>query len=90
MDLDLRLAVCGPAPLNPALVGRLLAVFGRIPLVRYGTTKSGFIISNPVGDLGGDTVGVPLPGAQARIWAADRLADPGVDGEIQLRGRPRK
>lgn len=37
-----------------------------------------------------DTVGVPLPGARARIRAADRLADPGADGDIQLRGRLRK
>ena len=75
----LRLAVCGSAPLSPALAGRL-------PLVRYGTTESGLDVSNPVADPLGDTIGVPLPGVLARIWAADRLADPGADGEIQVRG----
>jgi malonyl-CoA/methylmalonyl-CoA synthetase len=29
---------------------------------------------------------VPLPSVMARIRAADRLADPGTDSEIQLRG----
>ncbi len=83
---DLRLAVCGSAPLSPALAGRLPAVLGRLPLVRYGTTESGLNVSNPVADPRGDTIGVPLPGVQARIRAADRHPDPGADGEIQLRG----
>jgi acyl-CoA synthetase (AMP-forming)/AMP-acid ligase II len=83
---DLRLAVCGSAPLNPALAGRLPDVLGRLPLIRYGTTESGLNVSNPVADPRGDTIGVPLPGVLARIRAADRLADPGGDGEIQLRG----
>jgi acyl-CoA synthetase (AMP-forming)/AMP-acid ligase II len=83
---DLRLAVCGSAPLSPALAGRLPDVLGRLPLVRYGTTESGLNVSNPVADPHGDTIGVPLPGVLARIRAADRLADPGGDGEIQLRG----
>jgi acyl-CoA synthetase (AMP-forming)/AMP-acid ligase II len=82
----LRLAVCGSAPLSPALAGRLPAVLGRLPLVRYGTTESGLNVSNPAGDPRGDTIGVPLPGVLARIRAADRPADPGADGEIQLRG----
>ncbi|MGH3237018.1 MAG: class I adenylate-forming enzyme family protein, partial [Streptosporangiaceae bacterium] len=92
---DLRLAVCGSAPLSPALAGRLPDVLGRLPLVRYGTTESGLNVSNPVADPRGDTVGVPLPGVQARISAADasgrapdavHQADPGQAGEIQLRG----
>jgi acyl-CoA synthetase (AMP-forming)/AMP-acid ligase II len=83
---DLRLAVCGSAPLSPALAERLPAVLGRLPLVRYGTTESGLDVSNPVGDPRGDTIGVPLPGVRARIRATDGLADPGADGEIQLRG----
>jgi malonyl-CoA/methylmalonyl-CoA synthetase len=83
---DLRLAVCGSAPLSPALAGRLPDVLGRLPLVRYGTTESGLNVSNPVADPRGDTIGVPLPGVLARIWAADRPADPGADGEIQIRG----
>jgi acyl-CoA synthetase (AMP-forming)/AMP-acid ligase II len=87
---NLRLAVCGSAPLNPALAGRLAAVLGRVPLIRYGTTETGLSVSNLLGDPRGDTVGVPLPGVLARIQAADGEtrpeADLGADGEIQLRG----
>ena len=83
---DLRLAVCGSAPLSPALAARLPAVLGRLPLVRYGTTESGLDVSNPLAGPRGDTIGVPLPGVLARIQAADGPADPGADGEIQVRG----
>jgi acyl-CoA synthetase (AMP-forming)/AMP-acid ligase II len=86
MRQGLRLAVCGSAPLNPALAERLTAVLGRVPLIRYGTTESGLNVSNPLDDAQGDTVGVPLPGVLARIETADGEADPGADGEIQLRG----
>jgi acyl-CoA synthetase (AMP-forming)/AMP-acid ligase II len=65
----LRLAVCGSAPLSPALAARLPDVLGRLPLVRYGTTESGLDVSNPVSDPRGDTIGVPLPGVLARIQA---------------------
>ena len=82
----LRLAVCGSAPLNPALAQRLAEVLGRMPLIRYGTTETGLNISNPLDDPRGDTVGVPLPGVLARVRAADSEAEPGADGEIQIRG----
>jgi acyl-CoA synthetase (AMP-forming)/AMP-acid ligase II len=83
---DLRLAVCGSAPLSPALAARLPSMLGQLPLVRYGTTESGLDVSNPVGGLRGDTIGVPLPGVLVRIRAAYGAADPGADGEIQIRG----
>ena len=83
---DLRLAVCGSAPLSPALAERLPVVLGRLPVIRYGTTESGLDVSNPVADPHGDTIGVPLPGVLARIRTTDGVADPGKDGEIQLRG----
>jgi acyl-CoA synthetase (AMP-forming)/AMP-acid ligase II len=83
---DLRLAVCGSAPLSPRLAGRLPELLGRPPLVRYGTTESGLDVSHPLDDPRADTVGVPLPGVLTRIWAGDRAAAPGEDGEIQLRG----
>jgi acyl-CoA synthetase (AMP-forming)/AMP-acid ligase II len=72
----LRLAVCGSAPLNPALAERLASVLGQVPLIRYGTTESGLNVSNSYDNRRGDTVGVPLPGVLARV----------IDGEIQLRG----
>ncbi len=77
----LRLAVCGSAPLSPALADRLADLLGRVPLIRYGTTESGLDVSNPLDDPRGDTLGVPLPGAEVRI-----AGEPGADGEIQVRG----
>jgi acyl-CoA synthetase (AMP-forming)/AMP-acid ligase II len=84
----LRLAVCGSAPLSPALAERLPQVLGRLPLVRYGTTETGLNISNPVDDSRGDTIGMPLPGVFARVRDPASGADSaaGTDGEIQLRG----
>jgi acyl-CoA synthetase (AMP-forming)/AMP-acid ligase II len=82
----LRLAVCGSAPLSPALAERLPGVLGRLPLIRYGTTESGLDVANPVDDAHGDTVGVPLPGVLARLRAGPEEADLGTDGEIELRG----
>jgi acyl-CoA synthetase (AMP-forming)/AMP-acid ligase II len=86
----LRLAVCGSAPLSPSLAAKLPTVLGRLPVIRYGTTESGLNVSNPVADPRGDTLGVPLPGVLVRIRAADGIAggvaDPGADGEIQVRG----
>ena len=82
----LRLAVCGSAPLNPALAQRLAGALGRVPLIRYGTTETGLNVSHPVDDRVGDTVGVPLPGVLARIGAESGEAEPGTDGEIQLQG----
>ena len=83
---SLRLAVCGSAPLSPALAARLPGLLGRLPLIRYGTTETGLDVSNPVGAPRPDTVGLPLPGVECRIWSAGREAPPGTDGEIQLRG----
>jgi malonyl-CoA/methylmalonyl-CoA synthetase len=83
---SLRLAVCGSAPLSPALAARLPGLLGRLPLIRYGTTETGLGVSNPVDASRPDTVGLPLPGVDCRIWSAGREAPPGTDGEIQLRG----
>jgi acyl-CoA synthetase (AMP-forming)/AMP-acid ligase II len=74
----LRLAVCGSAPLSPALADRLPSVLSMLPLVRYGTTETGLNISNPVPAPRAGTIGVPLPGVEVRLAG---------DGEIQLRGR---
>jgi malonyl-CoA/methylmalonyl-CoA synthetase len=83
---SLRLAICGSAPLSPALAARLPGLLGCLPLIRYGTTETGLDVSNPVDAPRPDTVGLPLPGVDCRIWSAGREAPPGTDGEIQLRG----
>ena len=89
----LRLAVCGSAPLRPGLARELPALLGQLPLVRYGTTESGLDVSNPLGRARADTVGLPLPGVECRVWPIQPMtappgggAVPGTDGEIQLRG----
>jgi malonyl-CoA/methylmalonyl-CoA synthetase len=83
---SLRLAVCGSAPLSPALAARLPGLLGQLPLIRYGTTESGLDVSNPLGAARPDTVGLPLPGVECRVWAVGQEALPGTDGEIQVRG----
>jgi acyl-CoA synthetase (AMP-forming)/AMP-acid ligase II len=82
----LRLAVCGSAPLSPALAERIPAVLGRLPLVRYGTTETGLNVSHLYGEPDTASVGVPLPGTSARIWSQGAELAAGQDGEIQLRG----
>ena len=82
----LRLAVCGSAPLSPALAERLPAVLGQLPLVRYGTTETGLNVSNIYGQPAAGTLGVPLPGVLARIGSEGVELAAGEDGEIQLRG----
>ena len=83
---SLRLAVCGSAPLSPALAAQLPGLLGRLPLIRYGTTETGLDVSNPVDAPRPDTLGLPLPGVECRVWSAGREAPPGAEGEIQLRG----
>jgi acyl-CoA synthetase (AMP-forming)/AMP-acid ligase II len=89
----LRLAVCGSAPLRPGLARELPALLGQLPLVRYGTTESGLDVSNPLGRARADTVGLPLPGVECRVWPIQPVTAPpgggpvpGTGGEIQLRG----
>jgi acyl-CoA synthetase (AMP-forming)/AMP-acid ligase II len=82
----LRLAVCGSAPLSPALGDQLPGVLGKPAIVRYGTSETGLDISNPCAQSRTDTIGIPLPGVLARVWASSDEAVPGTDGEIQLRG----
>jgi len=64
----LRLAVCGSAPLSPDLARELPALLGQRPLVRYGTTESGLDVSQPLGGARPDSVGLPLPGVECRVW----------------------
>src|SRR5215472_13222898 len=82
----LRLAVCGSAPLSPALARRLPAVTGRLPVVRYGTTETGLNISDICEEPHSGTIGVPLPGVMARIWSEGGEQAAGQDGKIQLAG----
>jgi malonyl-CoA/methylmalonyl-CoA synthetase len=79
---SLRLAVCGSAPLSPALAARLPGLLGQLPLIRYGTTESGLDVSNPLGAARPDTVGLPLPGVECRIWSAGDEASGGDEASV--------
>jgi acyl-CoA synthetase (AMP-forming)/AMP-acid ligase II len=77
----LRLAVCGSAPLSPDLARELPGLLGQLPLVRYGTTESGLDVSNLLGAARADTVGLPLPGVECRVWSAGPFSTTGGAAE---------
>jgi long-chain acyl-CoA synthetase len=79
---NLRLIVSGGAPLD----GDLYDAYARVGLTiheGYGLTEASPIVSvNPPGDSRRGSVGIPLPGVEVRIDAADGYGD----GEILVRG----
>ncbi|MFZ0251944.1 MAG: AMP-binding protein [Acidimicrobiales bacterium] len=78
----LRLCVSGSAPLAADLWHRL-AEDGVAVLERYGMTETLLTLSNPlVGERRPGSVGLPLPGVEAALDAAD---DGGI-GELLVRG----
>src|SRR5262249_31408960 len=81
-----RLAVCGSAPLTALLAKRLASELGRTPLVRYGLTETGLNVSHTPAAPRPGSVGTPLPGVLARVWADAAAAPRGSDGELQARG----
>jgi malonyl-CoA/methylmalonyl-CoA synthetase len=75
----LRLCVSGSAPLAPALWHRLRDAAGIEVLERYGMTETLLTLSNPLaGERRPGTVGLPLPGVEARVS--------GAEGELQVAG----
>ena len=69
----LRLAICGGAPL-PMEVAKTFIGLGLNIIQGYGLTETSPIISgNPANDNKPDSVGVPLPGIEAKIGAHDEL-----------------
>ena len=74
----LRLCVSGSAPLSAETHRRFEALTGSAVLERYGMSETLMNLSNPYdGERRPGSVGLPLPGVQARL---------AEDGEIQLRG----
>lgn len=85
---NMRLFVCGSAPLLPQTFEAFRARTGHAILERYGMTETGMNTSNP---LGGPrvpgTVGLPLPGVEIRIVDdGDRPVPPGEVGQLLVRG----
>lgn len=83
-----RLFVSGSAPLAVETFEAFRAATGHAILERYGMTETGMLFGNPLGGprLAG-TVGVPLPGVEARLVDAHGAAVPlGAPGEVEVRG----
>ena len=65
---NMRVFICGSAPLLPATFHEFELRTGQRILERYGMTEAGMITSNPyAGDRVAGTVGFALPGVQLRI-----------------------
>jgi malonyl-CoA/methylmalonyl-CoA synthetase len=85
---DLRLCVCGSAPLPARVMEAFEQKFGQIILERYGMSETLMNIGNPYAlERRPGSVGVPFPGVSVRIVAAEG-ADVGIDevGELEVRG----
>ncbi len=85
---SIRLFTCGSAPLPAHVLQAFHERFGHVVLERYGMTEIGMALSNPYrGERRAGSVGLPLPGVDARITAPDgSVLDPGEIGEVRVRG----
>ncbi len=85
---DVRLFVSGSAPLLMETFTAFEQRIGQRILERYGMSEAGMITSNPLnGERKGGTVGLPLPGNQARVASdGDAPLRTGEIGAIQIRG----
>jgi malonyl-CoA/methylmalonyl-CoA synthetase len=83
-----RLFICGSAPLLEQTFAEFQQRTGEYILERYGMTETGINTSNPLaGPRKPGTVGLPLPGVEARIVDdADRPLGADIIGHIQVRG----
>jgi len=85
---QMRVFVCGSAPLPAQILEEFRALFGHTILERYGMTETFMNISNPYdGERRPGSVGLPLPGVMVKIVGPDGqpLAD-GETGELWLKG----
>lgn len=84
----MRLFISGSAPLLPTIFEEFRRRTGHTILERYGMTEGGMLVSNPwEGIRRCATVGLPLPGTQARV--VDGRGGPvaaGEVGHIQVQG----
>jgi malonyl-CoA/methylmalonyl-CoA synthetase len=85
---NMRLFVCGSAPLSADLHREFEARTGQRILERYGSTEAMIICSNPIeGERRPGSVGFPIPGVEMRIAGKeDEALPPGEVGMIQARG----
>ena len=78
---NLRLFVCGSAPLLPSTFAEFEERAGQRILERYGMSEAVIITTNPLdGDRIGGSVGYPLPGVELRIRGGEET------GVIEIKG----
>ena len=84
---ETRLFVSGSAPLAPDVFAAFREKYGHAILERYGMTETLMCLSNPLeGERRPGTVGLPLPGVEARIVdESGGQASSGI-GELEVRG----
>jgi long-chain acyl-CoA synthetase len=86
---SLRFAICGAAPMPPAVIAEFELRYG-IPIIEgYGLSEStvALTVNPPHGVRKPGTVGQPLPGIElAIVDEQNRPLPPGVDGEVVARG----
>jgi malonyl-CoA/methylmalonyl-CoA synthetase len=84
---QMRLFVCGSAPLLATVHDEFHARTGQMILERYGMTETSMLTSNPlVGERRAGTVGFPLPGVDVRITTTSGRCVTGEVGDIEVRG----
>jgi malonyl-CoA/methylmalonyl-CoA synthetase len=90
LDFDhIRLWTSGSAPLLVKDFERIKRTFSKEPVEREGMSETGMNFSNPLrGKKKPGSIGLPLPGLQARIVNPETLQDvqSGETGEIWLKG----
>ena len=85
----IRLWTSGSAPLLVKDFERIKRAFGKEPVEREGMSETGMNFSNPLrGTKKPGSIGLPLPGLQARIVNPETFQDvkAGKTGEIWLKG----
>jgi len=85
----IRLLASGSAPLPPREFERIEKIFGKEPVEREGMSETGMNFSNPLrGKKKPGSIGLPLPGVEARIVDLEGFKDLGAGkvGEIWLKG----
>ncbi len=71
---QVRVFVCGSAPLPPALFERCERLLGQPPVERYGITEGGILVTNPYdGPRQPGRVGYPFPGVEVRLGELDEV-----------------
>ena len=90
---NMRLFICGSAPLLLDTFEAFRERTGHTILERYGMSETVMLTSNPYdadGERRGGTVGFPLPGVEVRVVDDDGAALPPGDGRRDRGARPER